>query len=133
MRFWQVKQSINEEQLLEAKEGLESQHTIHDIQAISNAIPQVPEEEAGAKQKLINQLKQAETILKDFIKKAKLGEFSKEKPTTEAIETEATDGVKRKLLNINKSRMLGWKFKENFDYELKKHINKENFSEKNFT
>jgi GDP-L-fucose synthase len=43
------------------------------------------------------------------------------------------DGVKRKLLNINKSRMLGWKFKENFDYELKKHINKENFSEKNFT
>ena len=97
MRFWQVKQSINEEQLLEAKEGLESQHTIHDIQAISNAIPQVPEEEAGAKQKLINQLKQAETILKDFIKKAKLGEFSKEKPTTEAIETEATDGVKRKL------------------------------------
>ena len=97
MRFWQVKQSINEEQLLEAKQGLEYQHTIHDIQAISNAIPQVPEEEAGAKQKLINQLKQAETILKDFIKKAKLGEFSKEKPTTEAIETEATDGVKRKL------------------------------------
>lgn len=97
MRFWQVKQSINEQQLLEAKEGLEAQHTIHDIQAISNAIPQVPKEEAGAKQKLINQLKQAETILKDFIKKAKLGEFSKEKPTTEAIETEATDGVKRKL------------------------------------
>ena len=43
------------------------------------------------------------------------------------------DGVKRKLLNINKARKLGWRFKENFDYELKNHINKENFFEKNFT
>lgn len=49
--------------------------------------------------------------------------FDKKKP----------DGVKRKLLNINKARKLGWKSKENFDYELKNHINKENFFEKNFT
>ncbi len=48
--------------------------------------------------------------------------FDKKKP----------DGVKRKLLNINKARRLGWKSKENFDYELKNHINKENFFEKNF-
>ena len=97
MRFWQVKKSINEEQLLEAKEGLEAQHAIHDIQAISNALPNVPEEEAKQKQGLVNELKKIQKILNDFVERAKLGEFSKEKPTTEAIETEATDGVKRKL------------------------------------
>ena len=48
--------------------------------------------------------------------------FDKKKP----------DGVKRKLLNISKSRKLGWKFNENFDYELKNHIKKEKFFEKNF-
>ena len=48
--------------------------------------------------------------------------FDKKKP----------DGVKRKLLNISKSRNLGWKFKENLDYELKNHIKREKFFDKKF-
>ena len=95
MRFWQVKQSIDEQQLLEAKEGLEAQHAMHDIQAISNAIPKVPEEEANQKQGLVNELKKIQKVLNDFVEKAKLGQFAKK--ANESIETEATPDVKRKL------------------------------------
>lgn len=97
MKFFQIKEAVNAKQLLEANTGLEAQHAMHDIEAISKAIPNVPEEETQQKQGLVNDLKKIQKILSDFVQKAKLGNFAKQKPTTEAVETEATDGVKRKL------------------------------------
>lgn len=55
-------------------------------------------------------------LAKNFKYKGRLV-FNKRKP----------DGVKKKLLNVKKAKSLGWKHKENFDYEIKKYLNKEKF------
>lgn len=95
MRYNDFKLVESKKLIESANVGLEAQHAMHDIQAISNALPNVPEEEAINKQKLVSELKKVQNILNDFVKKAKLGNFAQK--ATESIETEAAPDVKRKL------------------------------------
>lgn len=97
MRFNDFKLVESKKLYESANAGLEAQHAMHDIEVISDALPNIPEEEEANKQKLVLDLKKIQGILNDFVKKAKLGDYAKETPTTESVETEATDKVKRKL------------------------------------
>jgi hypothetical protein len=41
MRFGDIKKSLNEAAIREVNSGLESQHTLHDLQAIISSISQI--------------------------------------------------------------------------------------------
>tara|TARA_A100001388_G_C28774412_1_gene506275 strand:- start:946 stop:2619 length:1674 start_codon:yes stop_codon:yes gene_type:complete len=85
MRFYQVKKSIEESLVAEAKAGLEVQHTIHDLQAIQKSIPSIPQEQGAEKIKLVDQLKQISSNLENFLQKIKGGQIPQEQPAkTEA-------------------------------------------------
>lgn len=53
-----------------ANAGLETQHTLHDINAIKTAIPDIPIEKANEKMDLLNQVKKLNNAVKNFIQKA---------------------------------------------------------------
>ena len=68
---WNDFKLVESKKLYEAASaGLETQHTLHDINAIKTAIPDIPIEKANEKMDLLNQVKKLNNAVKNFIQKA---------------------------------------------------------------
>ncbi len=95
MRFWNIKESINELQLAEANEGLQIQHAVHDIQTISKAMSEIPAEKNQEKLDLYDRISKLNDIVKNFVSKAK-----GEAPTDTTVEAKANPNVQQKLYSV---------------------------------
>lgn len=69
MRFNDIKKSLNEAATKEANAGLETQHTIHDLQAISSSIAEIPTEKVDAKMALVDKLEKMASSVTAFVNK----------------------------------------------------------------
>jgi len=112
--------------------GLESQHTLHDIQAIKVAIPNIPIEKANEKMKLLDQVKKLNIAVEKFIQKVAgkqpVQTQVQQQPAPQAdparqtndpnatVEADANPDVQKKLYNL--------KDYERADAELEAELNK---------
>jgi len=67
MRFGDIKKSLNEAAIKKANAGLETQHIIHDLQAISSSVDQIPTEKVDAKMTLVARLEKMADAVERFV------------------------------------------------------------------
>ena len=113
---WNDFKLVESKKLYEAANaGLETQHTLHDINAIKTAIPDIPIEKANEKMDLLNQVKKLNGAVKNFIQKVSgkqpeepkvqqkpaVADTSKQSNDPNAtVEAKANPNVQKKLYNL---------------------------------
>ena len=113
---WNDFKLVESKKLYEAANaGLETQHTLHDINAIKTAIPDIPIEKANEKMDLLNQVKKLNGAVKNFIQKVSgkqpqepkvqqkpaVADTSKQPNDPNAtVEAKANPNVQKKLYNL---------------------------------
>lgn len=107
MRFSDIKQFIKESAIKEANAGLESQHTMHDLEAIKNSVSQIPTEKVDAKMKLVDKLEKMAASVTSFVNKLKGEADTTPQPTAPqntdsnaTVEAKANPDVQKKLYSI---------------------------------
>ena len=101
MRFGDIKQSLNEAAIKAANAGLESQHTLHDLEAISNSISEIPTEKVDAKMALVKKLEQMAKSVTQFVNR-----LSNQQPAPQpndpnaTVEAKANPDIQKKLYSI---------------------------------
>ena len=70
MRFYEFKQGMQSQiELIEARQGLEAQHAVHDLSAISKSMSQIPPEKGEAKMELVAKLEKMAISVRAFVDK----------------------------------------------------------------
>lgn len=104
MRFGDIKQSLNEAAIKAANAGLESQHTLHDLEAINNSISEIPTEKVDAKMTLVSKLEQMAKSVTQFVNR--LSNQQPQQPAQQpndpnaTVEAKANPDVQKKLYSI---------------------------------
>lgn len=104
MRYNDIKQSLNETAIREANSGLETQHTLHDLQAISNSISEIPTEKVDAKMTLVSKLEKMAASVTDFVErlsgKSKQQQAPQATDSNATVEAKANPKIQKKLYSI---------------------------------
>jgi len=106
MRYSDIKKSLNEAAIKVANNGLESQHTMHDLEAISSSISQIPTEKVDAKMTLVSKLEQMAKNVTAFVNKLSGQTQKSQSPAPQVtdpnatVEAKANPDVQKKLYSI---------------------------------
>ena len=104
MRYFDIKKSLNESAVKKANTGLESQHTLHDLQAISASISNIPVEKVDAKMTLVAKLEKMANSVTDFVKRLSSQSNQQQAPQATdpnaTVEAKANPKIQKKLYSI---------------------------------
>lgn len=98
MRFSDIKTSMTEAANKAANAGLETQHTLHDLEAISTSISQIPTEKVDAKMTLVSKLEKMAKDVTAFV--SRVTNQAKSAPQPQQQEAKANPQVQKKLYSI---------------------------------
>lgn len=98
MRFSDIKVSIQLAENKAANAGLETQHTLHDLEAISSSISQIPTEKVDAKMTLVSKLEKMAKDVTAFVNR--VTNQAKSAPQPQQQEAKANPQVQKKLYSI---------------------------------
>ena len=96
MRFSDIKTSMTEAANKAANAGLETQHTLHDLEAISTSISQIPTEKVDAKMTLVSKLEKMAKDVTAFVSRV----TNQAKSAPQQQEAKANPQVQKKLYSI---------------------------------
>lgn len=101
MRFDDIKKSLNEAAIKAVNAGLETQHTLHDLDAISSSISTISIEKADAKIALVDKLEQMAKSVTQFVNRLSNQQPAQQSDNADTtVEAKANSKIQKKLYSI---------------------------------